>query len=252
MRPNGPAHFPVIIANQKVSAPRASGKIWGDFSGASRHPATESFGPSGLRDGAEGGKGVLHRRPTGIFFFAPATLWVYDSAMPCVLRAYGKRFDVERFCSRTSLPVCAVSIKGEPRFTSKPRGRKRLRSGFSVDVSDADFGRLKKQIADAVRFLRRYRREILRLRRFPGVELMSLDFGIEQTEAYVFSENIPAQLAKLAGELGLDIEFDALSGDKSSQRRDRQDRCVGGGQYRAEKVSARWASGAGGGSRTGA
>ncbi len=97
----------------------------------------------------------------------------------CVLRAYGPEsgddFDVDSFLSSSSFSPCSVSHRGEPRH---PETSKVIRaSGFNLTVSNADGDQVPIQIEDAHRFLVANCDEIARLRAFPNVETVYLDFG---------------------------------------------------------------------------
>src|SRR5687768_12921621 len=99
--------------------------------------------------------------------------------MPAVLRASGEDFDVDAFLVNCNLPVCAVKRRGEPVFpASQPNGRRHKRSGLHVTASEADFEEFQLQVKEAIEFLRANSDEVLRLCQFPGVEDVTLDFGI--------------------------------------------------------------------------
>jgi len=128
----------------------------------------------------------------------------------CVLRADGAEFQPEAFLKSSSLLPCAVYQRGEAKFRSKPDGPKRESSGFHVDVSDADWDRLGRQVEHAMHFLSQHRPELERLVQFPGVESIELDFPLDARvgdSCWMQSDTFPAALAKLAGELGIDLTF---------------------------------------------
>jgi len=81
---------------------------------------------------------------------------------------------------------------------------------MNVAISDASWGDLPAQVVDAERFLRDNREEIRRLRAFPGVEGITLDFPIELRigkSVWAQSDRFPASLVTIAGELGLNLEL---------------------------------------------
>lgn len=129
----------------------------------------------------------------------------------CVLRAFGTNFDVEAFLSASTIKSCAIHRKGEPRLKAKPQGEKREGSGFNAEVSSRGFERLSGQVADALEFLKTHAGELRRLRTFPGVERVTLDFPIEQRvgigEVVVQGEHLPASLLLAAGSLAFDIDI---------------------------------------------
>jgi hypothetical protein len=126
--------------------------------------------------------------------------------MSCVLRASGKTFASREYAARTSLPVLKVYARGEPRFRSKPDGKKNQRSGVNISVSDADFTNLKRQIRDAIAFLARHKRALSRLRRSEGLEDLTLDFGVADRDVAAQFDYFPADLLLAAGRLGIGIE----------------------------------------------
>ena len=128
--------------------------------------------------------------------------------MSAVLRAYGSSFDVDAFLTGCTLPVCAVKRRGEPVFpASQPNGRRHDRSGVHISVSDADFDEPGGQIAESIVFLRTEAEQIRRLCEWPGVNGVTLDFGIARRDAAVQCDHFPAELVELAGSLGLSIEL---------------------------------------------
>jgi hypothetical protein len=125
-----------------------------------------------------------------------------------VLRAYGSSFDVDAFLTGCALPVCAVKRRGEPAFpASQPNGRRHDRSGVHISVSDAAFDELERQIAESVVFLRTEAEQIRRLCEWPGIDGVTLDFGIDRRDVAVQCDHFPAELVQLAGSLGLSIEL---------------------------------------------
>jgi hypothetical protein len=130
--------------------------------------------------------------------------------MSCLLRVAGRTLDVDAYLSRPAgLSPIAVFRRGEPRFRlTEPKGKKHLRSGLNVVVSDKDDADLGGQVKDALRFLARNGAAIRALARRKGVETASLDFGIERrADALVQVDVFPAELALQAGKLGLSLQM---------------------------------------------
>jgi hypothetical protein len=128
--------------------------------------------------------------------------------MSCVLRAKGVSFAVDEFLARSALKPIAIFRRGEPRLPkSQPEGPKLNASGFHVVASEADFSNLQVQIADAIHFLEQNQGELTRLVAFPGVETLSLDFGIEERDVAAQSERFPPNLLRIVGHLGIWLEF---------------------------------------------
>jgi hypothetical protein len=122
--------------------------------------------------------------------------------MSCVLRARGTNFDVDSFLKGSSLEPLTVVHRGEVQFpTSTVPQRKKEHSGMNLSVSTREFSDLKGQIEDAVRFLSDNKEELERLRRFPGLEQMELDFPIEQRDVMFQSDAFPHHLLWLLGSL---------------------------------------------------
>jgi hypothetical protein len=145
-----------------------------------------------------------------------------SEAMGCVLRAYGRRFDVDRYLARSPFRPCSVRRRGEPvAALSQPKGRKCIHSGCNIDVSKRDFADLKGQILDAICFLRRYGPAIRALRRFPGVEWARLDFGVDWLDVVYQCDVLPQELVVLAGrcQLGLEISHYPVARGGSNAKR---------------------------------
>jgi hypothetical protein len=125
-----------------------------------------------------------------------------------VLRAYGDDFDVDTFLAGCTLPVCEVKRRGEPVFpASQPNGRRHEWSGVHVSASNAEFDEFPRQAAEAAAFLRAEFEQVRRLCEWPGVEGVTLDFGVERRDVPVQCDILPAELVRVAGSLGLAIEL---------------------------------------------
>jgi hypothetical protein len=127
--------------------------------------------------------------------------------MSAVLRAYGVNFDVTAFLKDCSLPACSVKRRGELVHPSQPNGQRHEESGIHIPVSDAEFSDLPRQIEDAIAFLTVNSSQMKRLAEFPGVESLTLDFGIARRNVCVQCDNLPANLIQLAASYGLNVEL---------------------------------------------
>ncbi|MFZ2490148.1 MAG: hypothetical protein WA208_01555 [Thermoanaerobaculia bacterium] len=78
---------------------------------------------------------------------------------------------------------------------------------MNIEVSDADFTNLKRQIRDAVSFLARNRLALRRLARIAGVEELTLDFGIAERDVGAQFDYFPPELITAAGSHGIGIEI---------------------------------------------
>ncbi len=124
--------------------------------------------------------------------------------MSAVLRAAGRNFNVDAFVVASRLKPCRVYHRGKSRLPGLPPDKE---SGLNVPVSTAGFAEFSKQVAEATEFLRTQTDEIRRLVTFPGVEGVTLDFGIERRDVAVQCDLLPAELIRIAGSLGLSIEL---------------------------------------------
>jgi hypothetical protein len=147
--------------------------------------------------------------------------------MGCMLRISGRRFDVDRYLQRSSLSPAVVYRRGEPLYpASQPKGAKNLRSGANFTVSRRDFLDFRGQVREAVRFLRRFASEARRLRRFPGLESVCLDFGVEPLDGIVVEcWRFPQELIGLAKAGSIELELSVyLTSEHKPKRRRRQKR----------------------------
>jgi hypothetical protein len=128
--------------------------------------------------------------------------------MSCVLRARGANFAVDEFLSRSTLRPIVIARRGQPQYPGISTARAIPNdSGFHAVASEADFSDVKVQITEAIYFLQKNESELARLIAFPGVERVSLDFGIAEREVAAQSESFPPELLRIAGNLGVWIEF---------------------------------------------
>ncbi len=128
--------------------------------------------------------------------------------MSCVLRARGTNLAVDEFLATSKLTAIAVFRRGYPQSPVSPPGSSILtESGFHAVASEADFSDHQTQIADAAHFLEQNHDDLARLVNFPGVENVSLDFGIEEREVAAQSERFPPNLLCMLGDLGIWLKF---------------------------------------------
>jgi hypothetical protein len=129
----------------------------------------------------------------------------------CVLRVSGKRFDAARFLVGSRLKPYSVFRIGEPILASHPGGRVHKTSGFKVDVSRSSWAELTGQVLDAIAFLKKHKRTLVKLRTIPEVEDVRLDFPIDlrvdRKKAFAQFDYFPPALVSLAGELGCGLEL---------------------------------------------
>jgi hypothetical protein len=127
--------------------------------------------------------------------------------MSCVLRIYGKKFNLDTFLSQTSLKPSAVFRKGEPRIKDNPKGKKILQNGVNIGVSYASFHDLDGQIRDAIKFLKENKKELRRIIASKEINgIWVLDFAIKRRDVAVQCEEFPQELLLLMGSLGVTLQ----------------------------------------------
>jgi hypothetical protein len=128
--------------------------------------------------------------------------------MGCVLRASGKKLDIDKYLMRCPFSRFNIYRKGQPRFTNKPKGKKNRTTGINISIIDGLFDNLSRQISFTIRFLEKYKNEIRRLVRFEGLDGPPvLDFGINNRNFPAQFDRFPSELVSMAGKLGLAIEL---------------------------------------------
>ncbi len=134
-----------------------------------------------------------------------------ELTVPCVLRATGSTFAVDEFLAKSSLQPITVFHQGQKQSS---KSRPMNASGFHA----GGFSNLQGQIADAVQFVEQNQDELSRLVRFPGVENVSVDFGIEERNVAAQSERFPPNLLRMLGSLGIFLEFNLYPCQKPAER----------------------------------
>ncbi len=124
--------------------------------------------------------------------------------MSCVLRARGRDFNVETFLQGSSLKPLIVYHRGQQRFPGSKTQPDEY-SGMNVSVSEGEFSDLASQIEDALQFLSQNAGELQRLRNFPGVEKLELDFPVENRETFVQHSTFPSTLISLMDTLKISL-----------------------------------------------
>jgi hypothetical protein len=120
----------------------------------------------------------------------------------CVLNVSGDDFRVDAFLADSNLRPYRVHHRG----AISRRSKRFTDSGLSLDVSSAD-GNLDAEVTDAISFLSTYEAELQRLRDFPGVTDMRLDFGYYCRDVAAQFDYLPPDLLARAGKLGIGIEL---------------------------------------------
>ena len=141
--------------------------------------------------------------------------------MSCVLRASGAYFDVDEFLKTSTLDVLTAFRRGAGQFPNSSVTRKSEFSGMSVSVSTREFSDLAGQVEDAILFLTENDRELKRLRDFPGLERMDLDFPVEDRDIVYQRDAFPHQLLSLLGNLRIGLVISRYPAPSLSEGPDR-------------------------------
>jgi hypothetical protein len=128
----------------------------------------------------------------------------------CVLRVVGRSFDVAAFIRDTSLTTdnyyrdrfYRSRSSRVPDATEAPLA---TRAGLSVTASHADMDDPAGQIRDSIEFLSANAAELRRLRAFPGVDSICLDFAIRWRDVAAQTDTFPVTLLRLLGELDIEL-----------------------------------------------
>jgi hypothetical protein len=127
----------------------------------------------------------------------------------CVLRVFSKRKTLSDFLADARIPYYSSHDKNTPQPYGREKGMPFGEAGFQSVVSKKPFDDLPGQIRDAIRFLRRHKADLTRLRDEFKVREMRLDFPIHLRMGYqdivVQRDYFTATLLHLAGELGIGI-----------------------------------------------
>ena len=124
--------------------------------------------------------------------------------MSCMLRVGGVDLNVDRLLEFDLKPD-SMYRKGEPQSPKSKSKSTHPTSGVRYVVSNADFDQFEEQKKDAINFMRDNACSIREIMSAAGVDGAELDFGIDKRDVFVQCDSFPAELVRLAGELGLDI-----------------------------------------------
>ncbi len=133
--------------------------------------------------------------------------------MCTLLRVTAKRNrrTLSDFLCQTGFPYCDNHDSNTPQERGPAKGKPYRYAGFQTWVSRGKFDDMPGQVAAAIRFLRRHRDELKRLRDDFETRAMTLDFGydlrIDHKNVAVQGDFLPPALISLAGELGIGIEM---------------------------------------------
>jgi hypothetical protein len=127
----------------------------------------------------------------------------------CVLRVSSNRKTLTDFLSGSRIPYYDTHDKSTPQKFGREKGKPFGHTGFKSAVSEKEWDDLPGQFADAIRFLQRYKADLMQLRREFKVRDLTLDFPyhlrIGRNNVAVQGDFLPPKLISLAGELGIGI-----------------------------------------------
>ena len=132
----------------------------------------------------------------------------------CILKISSERNSFKPYLSELSLPVFSVFDKGEYRDLAKKRPHEKYR--LSIDVSDREWDDFPGQVDDAIKFLKKYQRELDRLFTLVDDSDACLDFPLySRLDEEIINQNdhLPRELIALAGKLNIGIEMSIYSKD---------------------------------------
>jgi hypothetical protein len=126
--------------------------------------------------------------------------------MSCILRVSGEALDIDALMSGLTLSADQTWRKGQLR--SKVSGRPHANSGVNFVASDADLDAFAQQVTDATAFLESNSATISKVASFPGVEQVTLDFGVALSGGNVaMFSYLPPPLVRLAAQANIGIEI---------------------------------------------
>lgn len=137
--------------------------------------------------------------------------------MSCILRIIGKELEPDQFVAELkNLRPHKISYKGQPKFKTKPDGKKLDHSSVSFVVSDAAFEDFRQQIIDATDFLKRYKDDLKTIAITPGIEYATLDFGVSlATDKFTMMGYFVPDMLRLMSDLGIGLEVSLYQQGKS-------------------------------------
>lgn len=136
----------------------------------------------------------------------------------CVLRVSSSRKSLSAFLAGTRMPYYESHDKADPQKYGRDKGKPYGDSGFKSDVSKAGWSDLETQARDAIRFLKRYRADLIRLRSVFRVSDVQLDFPYDPIvggHTYIHFQCLPSELIRRAGALGMAIELSFYPNSKA-------------------------------------
>ena len=123
--------------------------------------------------------------------------------MSCILRVWGTDLAVDELAAATSLEPYRIDRKGERRNSTRIFEK----SCANFEVSDLGFHEFEGQVKDAIEFLKQYQDALRVIVGFQGVQGAVLDFGLAWRDVMAQTDQLPASLLALAGNLGIGVDL---------------------------------------------
>ncbi|AVP99461.1 hypothetical protein C7S18_20815 [Ahniella affigens] len=127
--------------------------------------------------------------------------------MSCVLRVFGRSLDLTALLVGSTLSPYRTWQIGTARSELQPDGPVHADSGACFAISTADFDAFPAQVDDAIAFLECHADPVRAIVSFPGVEAVTLDFGIALRDIAVHCDYLPPRLLKAAAAAGVGMEL---------------------------------------------
>ena len=122
--------------------------------------------------------------------------------MSCVLRCYGKNFDVDSFLKEVKIKPIIIYHKGE---IMKLGNRKLSFSGFNCNISNASLNKLQQQIKDAEKFIKKNWGKLKKMSVYPKIDKIIMDFCINKRSTGMQCDLFNCKLLLMLGELNIDL-----------------------------------------------
>ena len=135
--------------------------------------------------------------------------------MACLLRVRGILFDPGAFLKGAAVSPATIWQRGQPRLSTREDRKVHGDAGFTLEISNADGYALSTQVQDATAFLERNSQELNRLKEFPGLEDIVIDFCVFRKRGIVAATySLGSELITVAGKLGIQIDVSEYEVDE--------------------------------------
>lgn len=135
--------------------------------------------------------------------------------MSAILRVAGKSFDVDDYVKNCPFKIVMIYRRGEKKTPKSSRTNER--SGLNIEVSSIDFDNYEGQLEESLSFMQKNEVELTRLRDFPGVDTICIDYGADIHPPGWCSFYFPHALLLKAGEMKIDLELSIYPTDPEGE-----------------------------------